>query len=66
MSTMAVRDIKVGKRIRKDMGDIEGFAESIKELGYLLNPITVDQNGKLWPGHGGLRLASCSGGKRFP
>ena len=39
-AVMKVADIKVGKRIRKDMGDLDGLAESIRELG-LLQPIVV-------------------------
>jgi hypothetical protein len=39
---VSVERIKVGERVRKDMGDIEALAESIRELG-LLQPIA------LWP-----------------
>lgn len=54
--TMPIADIKVGKRIREDMGDIARFAESIEDLG-LLNPITVDERGRLLAG--ARRLAAC-------
>jgi ParB family chromosome partitioning protein len=53
---MPISAIKIGKRIRKDMGDIEGLAESIEDLG-LLNPITVDERGCLRAG--ARRLAAC-------
>lgn len=39
----------VGDRIRKDMGDLDGLAASIKSEG-LLNPLTVDGNFKLLAG----------------
>jgi ParB-like nuclease domain len=65
MSTMAISDIKVGKRIRKEMGDLKALAESIEDLG-LLNPITVDERGCLRAG--ARRLAACKqlGWKRIP
>jgi ParB family chromosome partitioning protein len=49
--------IRVGEqRHRRDLGDIDGLAESIGDLG-LLHPITVDQHGNL--GAGARRLAAC-------
>jgi ParB family transcriptional regulator, chromosome partitioning protein len=56
MSMMAISAIKVGKRIRRDMGDIASLAESIEDIG-LLNPITVDEDGRLLAG--ARRLAAC-------
>jgi ParB family transcriptional regulator, chromosome partitioning protein len=38
------------------MGDLAGLAESIEDIG-LLNPITVDENGRLLAG--ARRLAAC-------
>ena len=55
-SSMPISDIKVGQRIRKDMGDLAGLAESIEDLG-LLNPVTVDEDGRLLAG--ARRLAAC-------
>jgi ParB family chromosome partitioning protein len=46
---MPVDKICVGKRHRRDLGDIAGLAESIEDLG-LLHPITVDQDGRLLAG----------------
>jgi ParB family chromosome partitioning protein len=65
MPSRAVADIKVGKRHRRDMGDIEALAESIEDIG-LLNPITVDERGRLRAG--ARRLAACKqlGWKRIP
>jgi hypothetical protein len=41
-NSIAIADVVVGERHRKDMGDTAGLAA----IG-LLNPITVDENGKL-------------------
>jgi len=49
----AVDSIKVGLRHRHDMGDINGLAKSISELG-LLHPIVVSEDGLLIAG--GRRL----------
>src|SRR5262249_20123630 len=49
----AVHSIKVGLRHRRDMGDIDGLAKSISELG-LLHPIVVNEDGLLIAG--GRRL----------
>jgi ParB-like chromosome segregation protein Spo0J len=46
---MAIADIKVGKRHRRDLGDIAALAESIKAVG-LLHPIVVQPDGKLIAG----------------
>jgi ParB family chromosome partitioning protein len=51
-----IADIHIGERHRRDMGDIEGLARSIAEIG-LLNPITIDENGHLLAG--ARRLAAC-------
>jgi len=49
-----ISKIKIGKRIRQDMGDINGLAESIKVYG-LLSPILVrrinENHYKLLAGH---------------
>jgi ParB family chromosome partitioning protein len=51
-----IRSIKVGKRHRRDLGDIDALAASIEDLG-LLHPITVDEHGRLLAG--ARRLAAC-------
>jgi ParB family chromosome partitioning protein len=56
ITTMPIASIKIGERIRKDMGDIDALAESIADLG-LLNPITVAPDGKLLAGE--RRLEAC-------
>ena len=62
---MNIADIRIGKRFRKDLGDIDALAGSIEDIG-LLNPITVDENGKL--SAGARRLAACKqlGWKTIP
>jgi N6-adenosine-specific RNA methylase IME4 len=46
---LPLADIKVGQRHRKDLGDIEGLAASIADLG-LLHPIIVKPDGRLIAG----------------
>jgi hypothetical protein len=47
---MKIQDIKVGERFRKDLGDIDGLAQSIKDVG-LLHPIVINENNELVAGH---------------
>ena len=51
-----IADIKIGKRHRKDMGDIAGLADSIKAIG-LLHPIVITPAKKLLAGL--RRLEAC-------
>lgn len=53
---MKISEITRGVRHRKDMGDIDALAESIKSIG-LLQPVVVDSNGKLVSGERRLRAA---------
>lgn len=48
--------IKIGERVRKDLGDIDSLADNIKELG-LLQPIGITKDNELV--FGGRRLAAC-------
>lgn len=45
-----INTINIGTRIREDMGDIAGLAESIQARG-LLHPIIIDEAGNLIAGH---------------
>ncbi|MEK3770093.1 ParB N-terminal domain-containing protein [Paenibacillus sp. FSL R5-0887] len=45
-----IHTINIGNRIREDMGDIAGLAESINARG-LLHPIVIDESGNLIAGH---------------
>ena len=56
MATRRIEEIKVGNRIRKDLGDIEPLAQSISDYG-LLNPITISPDGTLLSGQ--RRLEAC-------
>jgi ParB family chromosome partitioning protein len=51
-----IKDIKVKKRIRKDMGNIEALADSMRRFG-LLNPITITRKNVLIAG--GRRLEAA-------
>ena len=56
LETRKIKEIKVGARIRKDLGNIEPLAQSIADYG-LLNPITITPNGALLSGQ--RRLEAC-------
>jgi len=60
-----IASIKIGDRIRKDMGDLAGLAESIEDLG-LLNPIIVSPDGFLLSGERRLRAAKLLGWTKIP
>ena len=45
-----ISDIKIGKRLRKDIGDIKSLAKSIEEIG-LLHPIVCTEKLELVAGH---------------
>jgi ParB family chromosome partitioning protein len=63
--TLPLDDIRVGKRHRRDMGDIDALAQSIEDIG-LLHPIIVDEGGRLLAG--ARRLAACKrlGWRKIP
>jgi ParB/RepB/Spo0J family partition protein len=52
-----VSDIKIGPRFRKNLGDIEGLANAIKDTGCLLQPIGINQDNELV--YGVRRLEAC-------
>jgi len=54
--TMRIDAIRIGERARKDMGDIDGLARSIAEVG-LLHPVVVRPDGLLIAGV--RRLEAC-------
>lgn len=53
---LKIEDIKIGQRIRQDLGDIASLKSSIEKVG-LLNPILVDETKSLISGY--RRLESC-------
>lgn len=62
---VAIRDIKVGARVRKDMGDVAALAESIKSLG-LLQPVVVDEDHVLLAGHRRLKAVAMLEWEEIP
>lgn len=54
--TASIASIIVGERHRRDMGDIDGLAASIAELG-LLHPVVITPDGRLIAGE--RRLVAC-------
>ena len=59
-----ISDIKVNKRIRKDLGDIDDLKQSLKIYG-LLNPITVNSRMELVAGERRLEAAKALGWERI-
>ena len=57
---VAIEDIKVKERIRKDMGDIAGLAESMKRFGQI-SPIVITKNNILVAGGRRLEAARSLG-----
>lgn len=51
-----ISQVKTGERFRKDMGDLQGLADSMKELGQL-QPIGIDSNYNLI--FGARRIKAC-------
>ena len=64
-ATVAISSIKVGKRHRREIGDLSWLTDSITDLG-LLHPITVDEERRLLAGV--RRLTACKklGWKKIP
>lgn len=55
-TTIPIKDIKVGSRFRKDLGDTDGLAKTIQDVG-LLQPIGVTEDNQLV--YGARRLEAC-------
>jgi len=55
-----IKDIKVKKRIRKEMGDIGALADSLKRYG-LINPIVISKGNQLIAGQRRLEAAKMLG-----
>lgn len=60
MMVIAIADIKIKKRVRKNLGDIDALMESLEEYG-LLNPITINTKNELIAGHRRLEAAKRLG-----
>ncbi|MCQ2611833.1 MAG: ParB N-terminal domain-containing protein [Treponema sp.] len=55
-----IQDIKVKKRVRKDLGDIEALKDSLRRFG-LMNPITINNKNELIAGERRLEAAKAIG-----
>ena len=55
-----ISDIKIKKRVRKDLGDLDELKFSMNRYG-LLNPITINSNYELVAGHRRLEAAKALG-----
>jgi ParB/RepB/Spo0J family partition protein len=60
-----ITGIKVGKRHRKDMGDIEGLARNIKDVG-LLHAFPIKPSGELVAGERRLKACQLAGMSQVP
>jgi ParB family chromosome partitioning protein len=63
VTELSIESISVGDRHRKDLGDIDGLARSMREVG-LLHPLVVDRNHKLIAGHRRLEAAKKMGWRK--
>ena len=61
---MKIEDIKVRRRVRKDLGDINPLKESLRNYG-LLNPVTLNSNYELVAGQRRLEAAKMLGWERI-
>jgi ParB family chromosome partitioning protein len=57
---MKIEEIKIGKRMRKDFGNIDDLASSLSRLGQL-QPIIITDDGELVAGERRLRAAMSLG-----
>lgn len=55
-----IKDIKIKKRVRKDLGNLDDLKESLRYYG-LLNPITVNRKYELIAGERRLQAAKLLG-----
>ena len=62
---MLIEKIVIGDRVRKDMGDLVGLAESMKRHG-LLHPVVVKKDSVLVAGHRRIEAARNLGWKDIP
>lgn len=65
MKDAKISEIKVGKRIRKDLGDIDDLWASIEQIG-LLHPIVIDPQNKLIAGRRRLEAYKKQGRETIP
>lgn len=63
--SVRIADVRIGRRYRRDMGDLAGLADSIKRVG-LLHPIVVTEGDVLVAGERRLRACESLGWTRIP
>ncbi len=59
---LPIEDIKIKKRIRKDLGDLTSLIDSLRNHG-LMNPVVVTKNNELIAGHRRIESAKVLGWK---
>ncbi len=59
-----IDDIKIKKRVRRDLGDLETLKDSLKQYG-LMNPITLNSKYELVAGERRLEAAKSLGWERI-
>ncbi|MDO4506048.1 MAG: ParB N-terminal domain-containing protein [Spirochaetales bacterium] len=59
-----IEDIKIKKRVRRDLGDLEALKDSLKQYG-LMNPITLNAKYELVAGERRLEAAKSLGWERI-
>lgn len=62
---MRLDAVVIGERVRKDMGDLSGLADSIRQHG-LLHPVVVKTDGTLVAGHRRIEAARLLGWTEIP
>jgi len=65
MTELQADQIKVGRRYRRDLGDVEKLAESIRDVG-LLHPVVVTPQSELIAGLRRLQACKLLGWERVP
>jgi ParB/RepB/Spo0J family partition protein len=65
MTTMRLDAIRIGERVRKDMGDLQSLADSIKRHG-LMHPVVVKSDGLLVAGHRRIEASKLNGWHEIP
>jgi ParB family chromosome partitioning protein len=60
-----IASIKIGRRHRRDLGDVQRLADSIAQVG-LLHPVVVNSNGKLIAGKRRLEACKLLGWNKIP
>ena len=59
---LLIEDIKIKKRIRKDLGDLTSLIDSLRNHG-LMNPVVVTKKNELIAGHRRIEAAKVLGWK---